>query len=93
MSEVNGSVGVTRGRAIRVAVGVHLAAVCLSPCCIETAAAQEAQLTGEADEARVAPDPFEVIVTATKRETKLQETPIAITAFTSEQIENQRLYN
>ena len=35
----------------------------------------------------------EITVTATKRETKLLETPVAVTVFTPEQIENQRLYN
>jgi iron complex outermembrane receptor protein len=35
----------------------------------------------------------EIVVTATKRDTKLEETPIAITALTAETIEQQRLYN
>lgn len=45
---------------------------------------------------RDAPSPAsvsEVIVTATKRATRLQDTPIAITAFTSDQIKAERLYN
>ena len=82
-----------RARVTRIAISVHLAAFCLSPLRIETAGAQEVELAGRADEANAAPVLSEVIVTATKRNTKLQETPIAITAFTSEQIENERLYN
>ena len=35
----------------------------------------------------------EIVVTATKRETKLQETPIAVTVFTGDEIQNLRLYN
>lgn len=40
-----------------------------------------------------APTIAEVVVTATKRDTKLEETPIAITAVTQEAIDRQRLYN
>jgi iron complex outermembrane receptor protein len=57
--------------------------------------------TAEADAQQVAalstPDSgielSEVLVTATKRQTRLQDTPIAISVFTPEQIEGQRLYN
>jgi iron complex outermembrane receptor protein len=35
----------------------------------------------------------EIVVTATKRDTLLEQTPIAITALTAETIERQRLYN
>jgi iron complex outermembrane receptor protein len=35
----------------------------------------------------------EIVVTATKRDTNLEETPIAITVLTGETIERQRLYN
>src|SRR5882757_9799761 len=82
-----------RARVTPIAFGVHLAALCLSPWWIERASAQEATLPGRPDEANTAPILSEVIVTATKRETKLQETPIAATVFTATQLENERLYN
>jgi iron complex outermembrane recepter protein len=53
------------------------------------AIAAEGSTTGVAEEQPL----NEVVVTATKRDTKLEETPVAITAFTADQIQRQRLYN
>ena len=53
------------------------------------AIAAEGSTTGVAEEQPL----NEVVVTATKRDTKLEETPVAITAFTADQIQRQRIYN
>ena len=45
----------------------------------------------DADDAEERVDPNTIIVTAQKREQNLQDVPISITAFTSEQIESQRI--
>src|ERR1700737_4541745 len=55
--------------------------------------AEEMAEAGRSESSPAVVELSEVVVTAAKRETKLQETPIAITVFTAEQMENQRLYN
>jgi hypothetical protein len=55
--------------------------------------AEEVAEAGRSESSPAVVELSEVVVTATKRETKLQETPIAITVFTAEQMESQRLYN
>jgi iron complex outermembrane recepter protein len=55
--------------------------------------AEEGAEAGRSESSPAVVELSEVVVTATKRETKLQETPIAITVFTAEQMESQRLYN
>lgn len=50
-----------------------------------------AQTTSESDSASSAASIDEIIVTAQKRETSLQKTPIAITAFSASSIENNRI--
>ena len=62
--------------------------------CFGTGAQSAPEQAQSADEATERETQIaEIVVTATKRDTKLEETPIAITVLSAETIERQRLYN
>lgn len=62
--------------------------------CVGTGAhGAPATASSDDESSETATEIAEIVVTATKRDTKLQETPIAITVLTAEAIEQQRLYN
>ena len=90
------AVQLRRGICRRPLVWVGLAAMLATSAQAQNALSTQTGARASSADAGVADagvDVASVIVTAERRETKLQETPIAITAFTSAMIDSQRIQN
>ena len=79
-----------RRRAIPGTIVRCLIGAALAPLATATAHAQEQPAAAQAS---TAPDAGDIIVTATRRATRLQETPISVTAVSGAQMEQRRLLN